>query len=109
MIKHIRTTTLLWLAIVATLPLYAQQQKEHTLGSLWSKVEENYPGVGAKTSAIDAAKFNQRAVKGNMLPQVNAQAQNTYGTYEGSAGRSEEHTSELQSVKISYAVFCLKK
>src|SRR5690606_7700821 len=86
MIKHIRTTTLLWLAIVATFPLYAQQQKEHTLGSLWSKVQENYPGVGAKTSAIDAAKFNRRAVKGKMLPQVNAQAQNTYGTYEGSEG-----------------------
>ncbi|MFD2963065.1 MULTISPECIES: TolC family protein [Sphingobacteriaceae] len=79
-------TTLLWLAIVAALPLYAQQQQEYTLGSLWSKVEENYPGVGAKMSAIDAAKYNQRAVKGNMLPQVNAQAQNTYGTYEGSAG-----------------------
>src|SRR3546814_4111199 len=28
----------------------------------------------------------------------------------GAAGRSEEHTSELQSlVRISYAVFCLKK
>ncbi|WP_240186955.1 MULTISPECIES: TolC family protein [Bacteroidota] len=79
-------TTLLWLAIVAALPLYAQQQQDYTLGSLWSKVEENYPGVGAKMSAIDAAKYNQRAVKGNMLPQVNAQAQNTYGTYEGSAG-----------------------
>lgn len=79
-------TALLWLAVVAAFPLYAQQQKEHTLGSLWSKVEENYPGVGAKMSAIDAAKYNQRAVKGNMLPQVNAQAQNTYGTYEGSAG-----------------------
>src|SRR5690606_41752884 len=25
------------------------------------------------------------------------------------AGRSEEHTSELQSREISYAVFCLKK
>lgn len=86
MIKHIRATALLWLAVVAAFPLYAQQQKEHTLGSLWSKVEENYPGVGAKMSAIDAAKYNQRAVKGNMLPQVNAQAQNTYGTYEGSAG-----------------------
>jgi outer membrane protein TolC len=86
MIKHIRATTLLWLAVVAAFPLYAQQQKEHTLGSLWSKVEENYPGVGAKMSAIDAAKYNQRTVKGNMLPQVNAQAQNTYGTYEGSAG-----------------------
>lgn len=79
-------TTLLWLAIVVAFPLYAQQQNEHTLGSLWSKVEENYPGVSVKTSAIDAAKFNQAAVKGNMLPQVNAQAQNTYGTYEGSAG-----------------------
>ncbi|WP_239016369.1 TolC family protein [Sphingobacterium corticibacter] len=79
-------TALLWLAVVAAFPLYAQQQKEHTLGSLWSKVEESYPGVGAKMSAIDAAKYNQRTVKGNMLPQVNAQVQNTYGTYEGSAG-----------------------
>ncbi len=79
-------TTLLWIAVVAAFPIYAQQQKENTLGSLWSKVEENYPGVGAKTSAIDAAKLNQEAVKGNMLPQVKAQAQNTYGTYEGSAG-----------------------
>nr|WP_294928737.1 TolC family protein [uncultured Flavobacterium sp.] len=79
-------TTFSWLAIVAALPLYAQQQQENTLGSLWPKVEENYPGVGAKMSAIDAAKFNQRAVKGNTLPQVKAQAQNTYGTYQGSAG-----------------------
>ncbi len=86
MIKHIMATTFVWLAIVATFPLYAQQQRENTLGSLWSKVEESYPGVGAKTSAIDAAKFNERAVKSNMLPQVKAQAQNTYGTYEGSAG-----------------------
>lgn len=86
MIKHIGATALLWLAVFAALPLNAQQQIENTLGSLWSKVEENYPGIGVKTSAIDAAKFNRRAVKGNMLPQINAQAQNTYGTYEGSAG-----------------------
>src|SRR3546814_9985832 len=32
------------------------------------------------------------------------------GTGGGLAGRSEEHTSELQSLmRISYAVFCLKK
>src|SRR3546814_4616484 len=31
-------------------------------------------------------------------------------THEGAAPRSEEHTSELQSLmRISYAVFCLKK
>src|SRR3546814_6610061 len=38
---------------------------------------------------------------------------NTYGPTEASIGsvfRSEEHTSELQSLmRISYAVFCLKK
>src|SRR3546814_4545286 len=33
-----------------------------------------------------------------------------YGSRAGSLGRSEEHTSELQSLmRISYAVFCLKK
>lgn len=85
MIKHIMAAAMWWLAVAVAFPLNAQQ-KEHTLGSLWSKVEETYPGVSAKLSAIDAARFNQRAVKSLMLPQVNAQAQNTYGTYEGSTG-----------------------
>lgn len=86
MIKQIMAITLMCFAIVATFPLHAQQQKEHSLGSLWPKVEENYPGVGSKTLAIDAAKLNEQVVKGNALPQLKAQAQNTYGTYEGSAG-----------------------
>src|SRR3546814_4421493 len=35
---------------------------------------------------------------------------NTSGKYRPAYGRSEEHTSELQSLmRISYAVFCLKK
>src|SRR3546814_5301391 len=34
----------------------------------------------------------------------------TTGVHRSDAGRSEEHTSELQSLmRISYAVFCLKK
>lgn len=86
MTKYIMVTTIVWFAIVASFPLYAQQQRENTLGDLWPKVEENYPGVGVKMSAIDAAKFNEQAIKGNMLPQVKVQAQNSYGTYEGSAG-----------------------
>lgn len=86
MIKHILATAFSWLAVVAVLPLYAQQPQEHTLGSLWLKVEENYVGIGVKMASVDAAKLNQQAVGSNMLPQVNAQAQNTYGTYEGSAG-----------------------
>jgi len=83
MIKHIMPTALWWLAVA--FPLYAQQ-KDHTLGSLWPNVEEHYPGVGAKNSAVGAADYKQRAVRSHMLPQVNAQAQNTYGTYESTAG-----------------------
>ena len=71
---NILVTTFLWLAIVASFPLYSQRQRENILGDLWSKVEENYPGVGVKMSAIDAAKLNEQTVKSNMLPQIKAQA-----------------------------------
>src|SRR3546814_7759345 len=46
--------------------------------------------------ASDKAKFGQPEIKLGVAP--------------GMGGRSEEHTSELQSLmRISYAVFCLKK
>src|SRR3546814_7094166 len=42
------------------------------------------------------------------LTGMSADRRHFYGLYDG--GRSEEHTSELQSLmRISYAVFCLKK
>src|SRR3546814_3208329 len=48
------------------------------------------------------------------LLQVRAAGTTASGTFQdpqaGGTGRSEEHTSELQSLmRISYAVFCLKK
>src|SRR3546814_7088533 len=44
--------------------------------------------------------------RGSVHPVVRARQQET----KRSAARSEEHTSELQSLmRISYAVFCLKK
>lgn len=86
MIKHIMAAAICWCAVVSTFPLYAQQAAENTLGSLWLQVEQSYVGIDAKMASIEAAKLHQRAVKGNMLPQISAQAQNTYGTYEGSPG-----------------------
>lgn len=86
MIKHIMAITVMCFAFMVTLPLYGQQQSQNTLSDLWLKVEAHYPGVGAKNSAIDAAKLNELAVKSGMLPQLKAQAQNTYGTYQGSSG-----------------------
>src|SRR3546814_8698286 len=41
---------------------------------------------------------------------IDTRGERTTGTVLGAAARSEEHTSELQSLmRISYAVFCLKK
>jgi len=86
MIKQIMAATILWLTIAATFPSFAQQQQMHTLGSLWPMVEAKYPGIGAKTAAVEATQLNEQAVKSNILPRVRAQVQNTYGTFDGNAG-----------------------
>src|SRR3546814_3172781 len=58
-------------------------------------------GVDARASAEDEGASGQ--VQGRQAPPA-------AGDAEALSGRSEEHTSELQSLmRISYAVFCLKK
>src|SRR3546814_8895648 len=48
---------------------------------------------------LSSLSLSDRATVSNMAPE-----------YGATMGRSEEHTSELQSLmRISYAVFCLKK
>src|SRR3546814_5063840 len=48
--------------------------------------------------------------KGNETLNATALVHEAYMKLVGGGGRSEEHTSELQSLmRISYAVFCLKK
>jgi len=85
MVKPLLTVTFVWLVMGISFPLYAQQSPE-TLGTLWKKVEDNYAGIKAKQSSVDAASLNERSVKSNMLPQIKAQAQSTYGTYNGGGG-----------------------
>src|SRR3546814_7905210 len=47
--------------------------------------------------------------KADLRPQIGAD-EGVIGVVVGGGDRSEEHTSELQSLmRISYAVFCLKK
>ncbi|OQP44828.1 hypothetical protein A4H97_10735 [Niastella yeongjuensis] len=85
MLKHIIGVAVLWLTNVAFYPLLAQEDT-NTLGHLWPQVEANYPGIRSQQSAIEAARLDEKYQASNMLPQLKAQAQNTYGTYKGNAG-----------------------
>src|SRR3546814_1408847 len=61
----------------------------------------------AKYFAINLNQFDQRVRNLNIAPM---QMDELKKVLRGSRRRSEEHTSELQSLmRISYAVFCLKK
>src|SRR3546814_8404363 len=65
-----------------------------------AKTIEPYYGPGAKEDFFTLLAGHYNAVKAYLMATVAGD----------SAGRSEEHTSELQSLmRISYAVFCLKK
>src|SRR3546814_4139704 len=60
----------------------------------------------AKSAVKRPSKAEQRA---EMMEQILDTAELLFSKH-GFHGRSEEHTSELQSLmRISYAVFCLKK
>src|SRR3546814_4922105 len=61
--------------------------------------------------AIEAERVEDRDEGGvGIVRQRVAQRQRAMGRQLGDETRSEEHTSELQSLmRISYAVFCLKK
>src|SRR3546814_3507255 len=54
--------------------------------------------------------FTIRAVGSNLLNGAKRETFNKFDNLADQQARSEEHTSELQSLmRISYAVFCLKK
>lgn len=65
--------------------LLAQDSEKATLSNLYKKAA-SYPGLNAKTAGIEAAKIDYKITKREIWPELQLQAQNTYGTYEGAAG-----------------------
>src|SRR3546814_4445626 len=60
----------------------------------------------ARLESTDGGNPNVRVVDSRAFPG----SKRRYSAEDGASKRSEEHTSELQSLmRISYAVFCLKK
>lgn len=62
------------------------QQREGQLNTLWEEVEISYPGLEARNANVQSAKMEERSVFGERLPQLRAQAQNSYATFEGISG-----------------------
>lgn len=85
MIQFKRLTISLWLLFILPYSVLAQE-RNGILGELWVKVEEKYPGIAAKEASLNAAKLEEKVIKGERLPQLKGQAQNTYSTYDGTMG-----------------------
>src|SRR3546814_6691831 len=75
------------------------------------RLEGHHHARTAKPGGLGIDGRNQRAVAEMDAVEIADGGDRTmHGRRETRGGRSEEHTSELQSLmRISYAVFCLKK
>src|SRR3546814_7221993 len=64
--------------------------------------------AGARLTRASRSLF--LSIVGRLIASPPRSQHSDYATNPATSGRSEEHTSELQSLmRISYAVFCLKK
>src|SRR3546814_7297593 len=74
------------------------------------KVIENAEGARTTPSMVAFTKDNERLIGQPAKRQAVTNPETTLFAVKRLIGRSEEHTSELQSLmRLSYAVFCLKK
>src|SRR3546814_9707464 len=87
----------------------AKATVRHNVKVEWVRAHQNTGSLNDKVDAlVNKCARTQEACNGPSLQDGTAQATGTI--ISDMAGRSEEHTSELQSLmRISYAVFCLKK
>src|SRR3546814_4388719 len=88
---------------VAVLPIFFAQ----SIDNLWLAVLV----IGIAAAAHQAFSANLYTLPSDVFPRAAVGSVIGIGGTAGAiGGRSEEHTSELQSLmRISYAVFCLKK
>src|SRR3546814_7588862 len=87
-----------------TLFPYTTLFRSRTLSGGWKHSAPGVRRVVVKTRYVQQAGKNGKAAAHLRYIQRDGTSR------DGERGRSEEHTSELQSLmRISYAVFCLKK
>src|SRR3546814_8957605 len=84
----------------------------NSASAVWTSVRENPPSMGPVSRQRATSTCTSSPATGTVGASKNSSATATDcpGSTTSTNPRSEEHTSELQSLmRISYAVFCLKK
>lgn len=84
--KHLFTTAVVGVITLTSQLGYTQNTPQQSLSDLWNKTEQNYVGLQAKNATVEAAVQHYKASKTDALPQLRIQAQNSYGSFEGSNG-----------------------
>ncbi|KEQ29913.1 hypothetical protein N180_19945 [Pedobacter antarcticus 4BY] len=66
----------------------SQAQQIHTLSlkEAWEQANDNYPGLHERKYLIEEFKIRKKEAQSQALPQVQLQAQSSFGTLNGSAG-----------------------
>src|SRR3546814_2921433 len=96
-----------WSSDVCSSDLFVDGQTAQSLGLDGTEVFD-FDGLdkGATEVSVTARKADGKTIEFKAKVRINTAKEWEYYAH----GRSEEHTSELQSLmRISYAVFCLKK
>lgn len=64
----------------------AQDTLQLSLSQAWQLAFHTYPGLKQTQEQITAAQFNKSVQRAGLLPSIQLQAQNTFGTLESTAG-----------------------
>ncbi|MBE9601508.1 TolC family protein [Pedobacter sp. MC2016-24] len=83
--KYILQLTLL-VFIAFSNSVKAQQLPIITLKDAFAEADRTYPGLAERTAGVEEFEIRKKEVQSKSLPQVQLQAQQSYGTYQGSSG-----------------------
>lgn len=64
----------------------AQRQPILTLKDAFAYADRTYPGLAERTAGVEEFEIRKKEVQSKSLPQVQLQAQQSYGTFQGSSG-----------------------
>lgn len=64
----------------------AQQKNILTLKEAFTEADRTYPGLAERVAAVGEYQIRKKEVQSKSIPQVQLQAQNSYGTFQGSSG-----------------------